>query len=321
MGLRLTASPAARERALFGVLCLVWGTTWMALKIGAMAVPPGLFAGTRWTVAGLILLLWRRARGQPVRPGMRLLRRLVLVAVLMISVNAVLNQYSLLFVGSGLAAVVNAAMTPLSLLGFSVALGQERFSARQAAAMVLGVCGILMLFGPGALSGRMDAGTALGAGGLVVGCLTYSAGSVLSRPLMRTLAPAQLAAMTNFFGGAILLAASLLFEPGARAALDGNWGLAAWGAWLFMLFPGSLGATIIYFVLVRSWGASRAGIYAFVSPVVAVLLGILVLGESLHATDAAGMLLMLAAAGLILRRPSAVPVVQPQSCPGVVSSR
>lgn len=304
---------------MFGILCVVWGTTWLALKVGALAVPPGLFAGTRWTVAGLVLLLWRHSRGHSIRPGMRLLRRLAVVAVLMISLNAVLNQYSLRYVDSGLAAVINAAMTPLSLLGFSVAVGQERFSLRQAAAMALGICGILLLFGPGVLSGRMDSWTVLGVFGLIVGCLTYSAGSVLSRPLMRTLPPAQLAAMTNFIGGLILLAASLAFEPGARQAIDGDWGAAAWAAWLFLLLPGSLGATIIYFVLVQRWGASRAGTYAFVSPVVAVLLGIAVMGESPHLTDAAGMLLMLAAAALILKRPAAPPRLQSQAQSGLSS--
>ena len=57
-------SMAARQRALFAVLCFVWGTTWLAMKVGIAVVPPGVFAGTRWTVAGLMLLLWRWARGQ-----------------------------------------------------------------------------------------------------------------------------------------------------------------------------------------------------------------------------------------------------------------
>ena len=52
-------SMAARQRALFAVLCFVWGTTWLAMKVGIAVVPPGVFAGTRWTTAGLMLLLWR----------------------------------------------------------------------------------------------------------------------------------------------------------------------------------------------------------------------------------------------------------------------
>ena len=72
--------------------------------------------------------------------------------------------------------------------------------------------------------------------------------------------------------------------------------------WLWLTFAGSLGASIIYFLLVRDWGASRAGTYAFVSPVIAVLLGSVVLDERLDAMQALGMALMLGGAGLSLRR-------------------
>jgi hypothetical protein len=63
---------ATRQRALFAVLCFVWGTTWLAMKVGIAVVPPGVFAGTRWTTAGLMLLLWRFARGQRLQIPMRL---------------------------------------------------------------------------------------------------------------------------------------------------------------------------------------------------------------------------------------------------------
>jgi drug/metabolite transporter (DMT)-like permease len=299
---QLRARRTLYQRLLFVVLCLVWGTTWLALKAGVMTVPPALFSGTRWTAAGLLLLVWRWAYGRPVRIGLRMVGRLTVVAVLMIALNATIMLYGLRHVGSGLAAVINSALTPISLLGFSVALGQERFSRRQAGALALGVAGIVVLFGPAALAGRQDPMELLGVAGVIVGCLCYTAGSVLARPLLRTLSPAELAAATNLLGGVILLAAAILFEPGARAALAGDWGWAAWAAWWWMLLPCSLGASIIYFLLVRDWGATRTGSYAFVSPVIAVLLGIVAYGERLDAAAAAGMALMLAAALLVLRR-------------------
>ena len=199
-----------------------------------------------------------------------------------------------------MAAVINSALTPIALLGFGIALGQERFSWRQAAGIALGIAGLLLLFGPAALSGDLDRWELLGAVGVLAGCLSYCAGSVLARPLMRSVPPVEVAAMTNVIGGSILLVGSLLFEPGATDALTGGWGAAAWAAWWYLLLPGSLGASIIYFLLVRDWGASRAGTYAFVSPVIAVILGLVVYSERLRATDAAGMALMLAAAALLL---------------------
>jgi drug/metabolite transporter (DMT)-like permease len=298
----LRARRAIYQRLLFAILCLVWGTTWLALKTGVTTVPPAFFSGTRWTAAGLLLLLWRWGRGQPVRVGLRMAGRLTIVAVLMVSLNATIMLYGLRHVDSGLAAVISSALTPISLLAFSVALGQERFNRRQAAAIALGVLGILVLFGPAALSGRQNPMELLGAMGIIAGCLCYTAGSVLARPLMRTLPPAQLAAMTNLIGGLILLAFSLAFEPGARAAAGFHWGAAAWAAWWWLLVPGSLGATIIYFLLVRDWGASRTGTYAFVSPVIAVLLGVVIYSERIDLGAAVGMALMLTAAVVVLRR-------------------
>ena len=298
----LRARRAVYQRALFAILCLVWGTTWLALKAGVTDVPPAFFSGTRWTAAGILLLLWRWWRGERIRVGPHLWGRLTLVALLMIALNATIMLYGLRHVGSGLAAVISSALTPISLLGFSVALGQEQFNRRQMAAIALGVIGIFVLFGPAAFKGQLDGMELLGASGVIVGCLCYTAGSVLARPLMRTLPPALVAATTNLLGGAMLLTASVLFEPGAREAASLHWPETAWIAWWWLLVPGSLGATIIYFLLVRDWGASRTGTYAFVSPVLAVLLGVAIYGERLDAADAVGMALMLTAAAVVLRR-------------------
>jgi drug/metabolite transporter (DMT)-like permease len=301
VGVESSSPGAARERAMFLALCFVWGTTWLAMKMGIATVPPGFFAGTRWTVAGLALLTYRRLAGHSLAIPFRLRARLVLCSVLMVSANQVIQLYGLYYVPAGLAAVLSSALTPISLLGFSVMAGQERFHWRQAAAIALGVAGILVLFGPQAIAGSLRWQQILGAGGVIVGCLCYSAGSVMARPIMRSVPPAHVAALTNLIGGGLLLACSLVFEPGVTASVVDGWGWPAFGAWLYLLLPGSLGATIIYFLLVRDWGASQAGTYAFVSPVIAVVIGAALFGETVRAADVLGMALMLAAAGMVLQ--------------------
>jgi drug/metabolite transporter (DMT)-like permease len=298
----MAISTFARQRVFFVVLCVVWGSTFLAMKAGIAVVPPGIFSGTRWTVAGLALLAWRAYRAEPIRFPPHLTLRLLAVALLMITLNATLMLYGLRYVSSGLGAVLSSAVTPIGLLGFSVAMGQERYSHRQAGAIALGIGGLALLFGPKALAGRLDLDELLGAVMILLGGLCYCWGSVLARPLMRPLSPPHMAAVTNFMGGFIQLVLSVAFEPGAGAALHFNWGWQAWAGWLFLLLPGSLGATVIYFVLVRDWGASRTGSYAFISPVIAVLLGFVLLGERLEPAEMLGMALMLAAAGLVLRR-------------------
>ncbi len=295
-------STSLRQRGMFAFICFVWGTTWLGMKIGIAAVPPGVFAGLRWTVCGVILLTLLRLRGHRVLPPPRLLPRLVFVSVFLITLNQVIQLYGLKYITAGLAAVISSALTPVALLGFAVLLGQERFTWRQVGAIALGIAGVLTLFGPAALAGTLDLWELVGAGGVTIGCLCYSFGSVLTRPMMRTIAPVQLAGLTGLIGGSILLSASLLLEPGGWDALRLHWGWSAWLAWLYLLIPGSLISTTMYFLLVRDWGASKPGTYAFISPVIAVIVGCSLFGEKLHWPDALGMALMLSGAGLALRR-------------------
>lgn len=164
-----TATPS--QRAMFVFICFVWGITWLAMKIGIQTVSPGVFAGLRWSLAGLVLLMIRRFRGERVMPPPRLLPRLLFVSVMLITLNQVIQLYGLKYVTAGLAAVISSALTPLALLVFSVALGQERFNSRQFAAILVGVVGVLTLFGPAALAGTLDVRELAGAGGVTIGCL------------------------------------------------------------------------------------------------------------------------------------------------------
>jgi len=277
--------PATRLQLLmFFYLCVMWGGTWIGMKVGTAAVPPGVFSGLRWSVAGGVVLIYLALRGQPIRFPLRLVGRVLLVALLMISFNVVVMLYGLRHVGSGLASVVSSALTPVALLGFATMLGQERFDRRQIGAIALGVAGIVLLFGPKAALGRFDLAELVGTLMVIFGNLSYCLGSVMARPLMRSLAPVQMAGVTNFL------------------ALRLDWGWAPWLSWWFLVVPASLGATTVYFVLVRDWGASRTGTYAFISPIVTVALGMALLGEQLYALDAFGMGLMLVAAWVALRK-------------------
>jgi drug/metabolite transporter (DMT)-like permease len=297
----MNATPTTSQRAMFVFICFVWGTTWLAMKIGIATVAPGIFAGLRWSIAGAILLAFRRARGQRVMPPPRLIPRLVFVSVILITLNQVIQLYGLKYITAGLAAVISSALTPIALLVFSVAAGQERFSPRQLGAIGIGIIGVLMLFGPSAVAGTLDVWEMIGAAGVTIGCLCYTAGSVMTRPIMRTLEPVQLAGLTDLIGGMILLIASLAIEPGAWQSMHLHWGWPAFLAWLYLLVPGALMSTTMYFLLVRDWGASRPGTYAFISPVIAVVIGCSFFEEKLDWGEAVGMVLMLGAAALALR--------------------
>jgi drug/metabolite transporter (DMT)-like permease len=106
----------------------------------------------------------------------------------------------------------------------------------------------------------------------------------------------------------VLLVSALAVEPRAWESMRLHWGWPAFLGWLYLLVPGALMSTTMYFLLVRDWGASRPGTYAFISPVIAVVIGCALFAEQLDWGEAVGMVLMLGAAGLALR-PMRLPVV------------
>jgi drug/metabolite transporter (DMT)-like permease len=279
---------------LFLLMCLVWGLTWIAIKTGIASVPPLFFAGTRFVAAGLLLLLWQRIRGERI-----VVRRADWRAMGIASLLMIVGTYSLLFwgmshVSSGLSAVINLSLTPVALFGVGLAYGEERFRLRQSAAILLGIVGLLVLFQPSAAAPR-DPLELRGIAAVVGGSLAYSWGSVLSRPLLRAYSPLLVSAVTCVIGGPVLIGMALVFEPvGYRTlAAFASPGVAA--SWLFLVLCGSLAAFTIYLRLVRDWGAARAGMYAFVSPALAVAVGVTLAGERIAASELVGMAIMLAA--------------------------
>jgi drug/metabolite transporter (DMT)-like permease len=300
---------------LFVVMCLVWGLTWIAIKTGITAVPPLFFAGTRFVAAGVLLLAWerfaegRRPASAPPRAGsLRTVRREDWRAMLVASLLVIAATYSLLFwgmqhVASGLSAVLNLALMPVGLFAIGLAYGEERFSLRRLVAIVIGIVGLAVLFRPE--SGGRDGGELLGMAAIIGGSLAYCWGSVLSRPLLRIYSPEFVSGSTCLVGGTVLIGLALAIEPIGRDTLAAFAAPAVLASWLFLVLFGSLAAFTIYMRLVRDWGATQAGLYAFVSPAIAVAVGVFISGERVRATELLGMLIMLAATWFALSRPTA----------------
>jgi drug/metabolite transporter (DMT)-like permease len=284
--------------SLFLVMCVVWGLTWIAIKIGVATIPPLLFAGTRFTIAGAILLAWHsiaaQRRAAPLRIG-----RGDWCVMLIVSLLVIVGTYSLLFwgmrnVASGLAAVLNLAFMPVALFAIGLAYGEERFTTRQLIAVALGIIGLVVLFRPASSAGR-DSGELWGMAAILGGTAAYCWGSVLSRKLLRAYEPVVVSGVTCLTGGLMLLVLSAAIEPINAQTLRAFLSPAIAASWLFLVVFGSLGAFTIYLHLVRDWGTAKAGMYAFVSPVIAVLVGVLLSGEAARASDILGMGLMLTA--------------------------
>ncbi len=290
----------------FGLMCLIWGLTWLTMKAGIATVPPVMFAGTRFVVAGGVMIAFYLARGVPLPTARAGLLRLAGVTLLMVVATYGLLFWGMLFVPSGLSAVLDLAIMPMALLAIGALLGEERLNRRRLAAIGTGTIGLLLLFGPKAMNAASGApGELAGAIAILASSVTYAWGSVLARPLLRGGQPEALAGTSMAAGGAVLVSLAAAFEPGAVKALHGAWGYQAWLGWLFLVLFGSLVAYTIYLRLLRDWGPVRAGSYAFVSPIIAVLVGITVLGERVSVLDVLGMGAMLAGARLCVPVPDA----------------
>jgi drug/metabolite transporter (DMT)-like permease len=300
----LAASPAsgrgaALDLSLFLVMSLVWGTTWVVAKIGITAMPPIFFAALRYVLVAALFLA--------VTPGvLGLLRgplggRVLLTGLLVNTGTYALLLWGMQHVASGIAGLVNLTMIAIGLYALALLRGEEKPSWRHALALLLGLAGLCALFFDrmGLRGGALELWGLLA---IILGSLCYCLGSVLSRPLLDHANAFQLTGAQAVTGGAGLALLTVALEPvslGSFAVLGEVRVLACLG---FMVLFGTFVAYTIYLRLMRNWGSARAGLYAFVSPVVALLLGASVFGEALGIRQALGAALMLAAAGMAVRR-------------------
>lgn len=286
--------------AQFAFLCIVWGLTWIAAKTGVTALPPFLFIGSRFLAGALILWAWQASRGRGRLPPMRSFGRLALVALLTVAAAPGLLFYGVLFVPSGLGAVVNLSLVPVGMYALGVAYGQEKSSRSFSLAIVFGIAGLALLFAP--RIGPSPGGDVFGIAAIAAGTFAHCWGSVLGRPLVAHHGAVPVSLITNGLGGLVLVVISFATENPLSADLSRIFepGIAA--SWLFLLFT-TVFAWTIYLRLVRDWGVVRAGLYAFVSPVIAVAVGAAFFDERFGPTDIAAMAVMLGATWIALRRP------------------
>jgi len=274
-----------------------------ATKAGISAVPPLIFAAIRYILVSAVLVVavgnLRATFG-----GGRALRIVVTGTLVIVGTYGLLN-WGMLFVPSGVAGVVNMSMNPVFLFAFAILLGQEQPTWRHGFALVLGIAGVLVLFSNKA----SFTGAPLefwGAAAVVAAAPVYCLGSVLNRPLLREVKPLDLATAQSVVGAVGLTALSLVLEPVSPATLAALLSPAPLAGLLFVVVGGTFIAYTIFLHLTRDWGAPRAGLYSFVSPVVALLLGWLVYGEPLTWREILGgaMTLVAAAIALAPRKPN-----------------
>ena len=271
-------SPVALVAA-FAAVYVIWGSTYLAIRWGVAEIPPFLMAGGRFVAAGLVFAAWAVRRGAA-RPTARDWMMTGLVGVLMAAGGNGGVSWALQRVPSGLGALL------VSMVPFWVALldwwrpGGERPPARVVLGLALGFTGVALLVNP-AEAGVARVLDPIGAGAIVGASLLWAAGSVCSRHVPQPRSQALSSGMQMLGGGVVLLALSA--ATGELRGLD--WGAvspAAFGAWAYVAAFGSV-AYGCYLWLLKASVPAKAATYAYVNPVIALVLGYFLANEALSA--------------------------------------
>jgi drug/metabolite transporter (DMT)-like permease len=286
----------------FAIIYFVWGSTFLAIRIGVREVPPFLLAALRFLVAGLALYGWVLATGERPPSTRQWLSALVL-AVLIFVVD-----YGLLFwaeqrVPSGVAAVVLATIPAFMAVSEITLLRTQRLTLRLALALAIGIAGVAVLMSRSVAIGGEQPVDAIGAAALLVAAVSWSVASALNRLLPLPASKVTSAGAQMLAGGILLaLTAAVLgefnnFHPAAVSR-------AAWLALAYLIVAGSIVGFTAYLWLLHHESPTKVGTYAYVNPVVAVLIGYLVGGETLGARTTLGTLCVLLSVIVITTTPA-----------------
>jgi drug/metabolite transporter (DMT)-like permease len=301
--------------ALF-VIYVVWGSTYLAIRIVVREVPPMAAASLRFLAAGLIMgaLALRVDRGQG-RPARRQLVDYAVIGVLLLAGGNGLVMWAETRIPSGVASLV-VATVPLWLTFFDgLRPGGKRWTTRVWIGTAVGLLGVALVARPG--------GTGVGAGhwpailGLEGATLCWTAGALYSQSVRRRLPLFTASAVEMVAGSAVLLVESRLM--GEDLALFRTASAHAWLGIVYLTVFGSLVGFTAFAYCLNELPASTVGTYAYVNPVVAVTLGALVLGEPLSAGIVGGAVLILAAVVLSTTGRRAAPSAPAVPAPGPAS--
>ena len=286
----------AKLVAAFAAVYLLWGSTYLAIRFGVETIPPFLMAGTRHLAAGLLLYLWTRARGGP-RPQARHWGSAAVIGGLMLLGGNGLVTWAERRVPSGLAALIVASV-PIWMAVFEGIEKRARPRGAVIGGLLLGLAGIALLVAPGRFAGDGHVDP-LGAAALVTAALCWSAGSLYARRAALPPSILTATAMEMIAGGAWLWTAGLLFGEGSRLDLAAVSARSAISLGYLVVF-GSLIGFSAYVWLLHATTPARVSTYAYVNPIVAVILGAIIAGEVLTPRILVAGSVILAAVALIV---------------------
>lgn len=272
------------------MIYFVWGSTYLAIRVGVQQMPPFLMAGMRFTAAGLAMYLWMRLAGTP-SPSWREWKGVTLLGALMF-----LLDYACLFwaeqrVPSGIAAVILAMIPVCITLLEIIFLRTQALSVQLVSGLAVGILGVGVLANPWASLGEAPLDHR-GVIALLVACVGWSVGTIVTKRLVLPASKPMSAATQMLTGGVqLLILAAVTGEIAQFHA--GSVSGKAWFSLIYLIIAGSIVAFTAYVWLLHFESPTRVGTYAYVNPVVAVILGALLGGETVGPRTISGTILIL----------------------------
>ena len=284
----------------FTAVYIIWGSTYLAIRVGVQQLPPALFAGARFVTAGILLALYARWSGQKFPVHLREWRTIAITALFMLVGANGLVVWGEQWVTSNQAALI-VATTALWLAGFGT-LGAhgQKLGPRTVLGLAVGFFGAAMLLLPenGFTLDHFWAQLAV-----LAACPLWAAGSMVAKRGQLTTPPLMVAALQSLVAGIVFCS----FGLATGEAMHWSWSPQAMAALAYLIVFGSCFAYAAYIWLLHEVSPSALGTYAYINPLVAVVLGWLLLQETLSAKQLAGTVVILIGVMLVsISRPKAV---------------
>jgi drug/metabolite transporter (DMT)-like permease len=286
-----------KARIVWLILCCIWGSTWLFIKLGLADLPPFSFAGIRFVFASAILVVLILARGVrwPRKRGEWLV--ILVVGLLQFSLNYGLVFWGEQHISSGLAAVLQSTFPAFGLVLAHLYLPDERITRKKIVGVLLGFAGVAVIFSDQlTIAGK---GALLGSIALVLSAMCGSYGNVLVKAYGTQIDPFVLAAGQMLCGFPPLLVLGIATEGNP---LHFHWTGRAVLALAYLVIVGSVIAFTLFYWLVRHMDVTNTMLISLVTPVVAVILGMIVLGERLNWRLIAGAACIISGIGMIVLR-------------------
>lgn len=287
-----------KARLVWLVLCVIWGSTWLFIKLGLEALPPLTFAAFRFVISCAIIFAIIRIRRIQLPRARADWILLAITGTLSFGLNYGLVFWGEQYISSGLAALLQATLPAFGLVFAHIHLPAERLSWARIGGVVLGVCGVAVVFSNQlAVSGTM---ALAGCVALILSGMFAAYSNVLVKAYGKNMDPAILTAGQMLFGLLLLLVVAIPLEGNP---LRYHWTPVALIALLYLAVVGTVIAFLLYYWLVLNIDVTKSMLIALVTPVVAVLLGMIVLDEQIGwRTLAGGTMIMLGIALIVVRK-------------------